>query len=182
MEVIVAFGIMVMGIVAVLILTSYNITASGYAEKRLIASNLAREALEVVRNERDSNWLAGNDWDNGLPHDINKTVYYKIVSLNKDRFASGILEYDLVDASEISTCGDDCKLYVQASTFSHDSDGTFSGFYRNVEIRDICAADLENPGNCVTRVGVTVIAKTMWRAPNGDMRIVAIEDRLFDWR
>jgi len=191
MEVIVAIGIMVMGIVAVLVLTSYNLTASDYAEKRLIASNLAREALEVVRNKRDSNWLAGNAWDTDFPFDPNIKSYYQLVSFTS---SIGGGAYVLTDASAIDTCGDVCKLYVEASTFNHDDSGTFSGFNRVVEFQDICDETLGVDGGIIikpinesctdrdSRVGVVVTAKVQWRAGNGETRQVLIEDRIFDWR
>lgn len=33
---------------------------------RLTAAYLAQEGIETVRNARDTNWIGGNDWRNGL--------------------------------------------------------------------------------------------------------------------
>jgi hypothetical protein len=190
MEVIVAVGIMVMGIVSILILTSYNLTAAEYGENRLIASNLARESLEVIRNIRDSNWLAENDWDQDLPSSFSDNL--QIVKFEETVTGP---DYSLeTSASDIETCGVPCQLYTNNTIFSHDSSGAYSGFRRLVEFNDICD---DQPGvdnevfkimlvnqNCIgdTRVGFVLKSKVQWNSSNGDTREVVIEDRLFDWR
>ncbi|MFH1667680.1 MAG: hypothetical protein ABH884_01480 [Candidatus Komeilibacteria bacterium] len=184
MEVIVAIAIMLIGIVAVLILTSYNLTAANYGEKRLIASNLAREALEAVRNMRDSNWLAGNSWDNDFDFDGDAVPAYFIVDFTPSE-TGGL--YSLAEVSEIATCGADCKLYLHTSSFNHEEEGgADSGFSRNIEVRDICTNGLDVVDQACSgqgdRVGLAVTAKVQWRANNSDIRQVVIEDRLFAWR
>jgi len=184
MEVIVAIAIMLIGIVAILILTSYNLTAANYGEKRLIASNLAREALEAVRNMRDSNWLANDPWDDDFDFDGDAAPAYFIVDFVADETGGS---YSLAPAAEIATCGPACKLYLHTSTFNHEEEGgTDSGFSRNIEVRDICTNDLDVVDQACSgqsdRVGLAVTAKVQWRAGNGDIRQVVIEDRLFAWR
>lgn len=192
MEVIVAIGIMIMGIVSILILTSYNLASAEYGANRLIASNLARESLDVIRNIRDSNWLdPTKDWDNGLPSNPATDKYRQIVKFTEnDTYGS----YALEGVEEIDTCSS-CKLYVKDTIFSHDDTGTDSGFRRQIEFESICN---EVPSNkdgiflimsisqeCTggyERVGFVLTARVQWQASNGDTREVAIEDRVFDWR
>jgi Tfp pilus assembly protein PilV len=183
MEVIVAIAVMLIGIVAVLILTSFNLTAANYGEKRLIASNLAREALEAVRNMRDSNWLAGAAWDNGFIFDQSGDPHFYTVNFTPS-VTGGAYTLAAVE-SELANCGDDCKLYYTTTIISHDSNGTDSGFSRNIEVRDICEDNLDEVEDICDineRVGLAVTAKVQWQANNGDMRRVVIEDRLFAWR
>ena len=40
---------------------------SSVSSDRLQAAYLAQEGIENVRNTRDSNWLAGNEWNLNLP-------------------------------------------------------------------------------------------------------------------
>ncbi|MBL7022366.1 hypothetical protein ISR92_03560 [Patescibacteria group bacterium] len=188
MEVIVAIGIMIIGIVSILILTSYNLTAADYGEKRLIASNLARESIEVIRNIRDSNWLEGVAWDDGLPAipgDNRKIVKFS-ESITGSVYALETVEEDL------ETCND-CKLYVINTIFNHVDTGTFSGFSRQVEFRDICDETPLIEGDafvykditesCVgNRVGLNLSAHVQWKASNGDIKEVVLEDRIFNWR
>lgn len=54
-----------MGPVFVLATSSLNVAAR--IEHNLIASNLAQEGVEIIRNIRDTNWLNGAAFDNNLP-------------------------------------------------------------------------------------------------------------------
>ena len=40
------------------------INSSVRSKNEIIASNIAREQIELVKNIRDTNWLKNNDWDN----------------------------------------------------------------------------------------------------------------------
>ena len=65
-ESMIAVGLIVTGVVGVLTLVSRSIGFNGLAFNRLTAANLAQEGIEVVRNIRDTNWINGLSWDNGL--------------------------------------------------------------------------------------------------------------------
>lgn len=66
LEIIVVVFIISMGLVGVLSLIIQNVQVQYFNKNNLIASQLAQECLELIRNIRDNNWLAGNDWDSGL--------------------------------------------------------------------------------------------------------------------
>lgn len=66
LETIVAIGILTTGILSVVALMSYNLNQANALKNRVIATSLAEEGIEVMRNIRDTNWLQGrqfNDWD-----------------------------------------------------------------------------------------------------------------------
>lgn len=63
MEIVVAIFIITMGLVGVLSLINQNIQVEYINKNNLIASQLAQEGLELVRNIRDNNWLAGSVWN-----------------------------------------------------------------------------------------------------------------------
>ena len=70
MEVIVALGVIIAALVGVMTLVTFSVSSIRVTKSRIIASNLAQEGLEIVRNIRDNNWLnykrsAGN-WRDGL--------------------------------------------------------------------------------------------------------------------
>jgi hypothetical protein len=67
LEVVIAISVIIIGLVSIMSLVVFNINVQGYNHNMLIASNLAREGVEVVRNMRDSNWLnSKKDWDDSL--------------------------------------------------------------------------------------------------------------------
>jgi len=66
LEVIIAIFVIVIGIVGAVNLISYSISSVAVAKSQIIATELAQEGLEIVRNIRDSNWLADITWNSGL--------------------------------------------------------------------------------------------------------------------
>ena len=70
LEMVFAIGILLIVVAAILALTTSNIVGQKESEFQIVANNLAREGIEVVRNIRDSNWLGGQAWDQGLVGNI----------------------------------------------------------------------------------------------------------------
>jgi len=65
-ETIVAISIMLIGIVGLYALVPFYLKVVAVNKDRFVASQLAREGIEFVRNIRDSNLLAGNNWNDNL--------------------------------------------------------------------------------------------------------------------
>lgn len=57
-EVVVAVTVIVVGVFGAVALANTSANASDSNERRVVATNLAREGLELMRNLRDSNWAA----------------------------------------------------------------------------------------------------------------------------
>lgn len=67
LETIIAVAILATGIVASLTLISKSIQSVSLSQNRLIATYLANEGMELVRNIRDNNWKDPSaSWDDGL--------------------------------------------------------------------------------------------------------------------
>lgn len=66
-ETMVALALVTIAMGPVFILAISSVNAASRIEHNLIAANLAQEGIEVVRNIRDTNWLAGTAFDNNLP-------------------------------------------------------------------------------------------------------------------
>ena len=70
LEVMIAIFVIVVGIVGTISLIQQTISFIALSSSRLVASYLAQEGIEIVRNIRDGNWLetrtAPNPWDEGL--------------------------------------------------------------------------------------------------------------------
>lgn len=68
LEVMAAIYIFAIGILSIVNLSVFNIQTSHYNNDMLVASNLAREAIDIVRNVRDSNWSSSSTipWDDSL--------------------------------------------------------------------------------------------------------------------
>lgn len=70
LEAIVALYIISMGLVGILSLVAQSLQAKSININMLIASQLAQEGLELVRNIRDTNWMNGINWDQGIVGDF----------------------------------------------------------------------------------------------------------------
>ncbi|MEA1937419.1 MAG: hypothetical protein U9N04_04925 [Patescibacteria group bacterium] len=66
-EVIVATGIITIGIIPIIALFNQNLKSEIRNKNVLIATYLTNESIEIVRQKRDNNWSAGVDWMTDIP-------------------------------------------------------------------------------------------------------------------
>ena len=66
-EAMVALVLITIAMGPVFILATSSVNVASRIEHNLIASNLAQEGIEVIRNIRDTNWTAGATFDSNLP-------------------------------------------------------------------------------------------------------------------
>ncbi|MDD4332960.1 MAG: prepilin-type N-terminal cleavage/methylation domain-containing protein [Patescibacteria group bacterium] len=88
-EIMVVVFIVAMGLLGVSSLVMQSIKAQNIDKNTLIASQLAQEGIELVRNKRDSNWKIGDNWDSGLSagnYIIDYTGNISLFSGNKKLF------------------------------------------------------------------------------------------------
>ena len=180
-ELIVAIAIIQVGILSVWSLFFNNFNTERELELRIIGANLSREAIELVKNIRDSNWLRidkGEEcsWDDGL------------------KSGSYIVSYDRENLQEISN-DNDGQLYQDSQGFYTTSfDGTkISPFKRIVILKPVCCTDgnddlicdntnytIEDSA-CDLKIGLDVVAKTTW-VQGGKERSSLVEDIIYNWR
>ncbi|MBI4262112.1 hypothetical protein HY624_01140 [Candidatus Uhrbacteria bacterium] len=66
LETTIAIGMIVVGVLSIFAVGTGQLRAIRVSEDRLVAGDLAREGIEIVRSLRDSNWLTGATWMSGL--------------------------------------------------------------------------------------------------------------------
>jgi len=123
-ETIGAIFILTMALSTALGVAVYALSRSGISQQEIIATNLAREGIDVVRMMRDSNWLAGaakdptgaQQWGLQSCSDINGALcfpgtYQKIPSYNA---------YDIA----VNTQAANKRVVFDSSTGTWDIDGT----------------------------------------------------------
>lgn len=147
-ELVISIGVFTLGIIGVLGLAVSNYSDSQDNVDRVIAVNLAREGLELIKNVRDSNWLKieANDscsssactWDYGF----NDSVNYMVMSYNDDfpTFLPSFCNNSIKDCvNTYITNGDGVELYINATgNYDHDNTGTLTKFSRVIKIDRIC--------------------------------------------
>jgi type II secretory pathway pseudopilin PulG len=194
-----AMLILSIALLGILQLMTYLIQSSVINQERIIALNLAREGIEVVRSVRDSNWMtacptwggscthwstAGGTntcctWDSGLNSDADHTAVLDFYPATNNY----ILNYVPNLFSSTST-----ELYVDTSTGLYLTDlVNKSDFKRLLNIDYICRdADDTNEqivtsGGCAAqkKVGIQITSTVQW--DSGDSELVLV-DKLYNWK
>ncbi len=192
MEAIIACGIITTAVSSALTLVQASISAEKTSEMSIVAVNLAREGLEVVRAMRDSNWLADVEWDQGLHGDSSDYTAIPVFapeanawSLNFDANAIGepmTRVYRYGTGSGAAAVG----LFVQAAEPPFGTVAT--PFYRLVTVDAICDVSgppyeaVESGTECAgDKVGVRVRSVVQFKI--GDRpRSLEVEETLYNWR
>jgi len=154
-EVLAAIIVIIVGVVGVLALIQQTITYTALSSSRLVASYLAQEGIEIVRNIRDGNWLeqrtnSAISWTDGL--------------------SAGDWEADYNDAV-LSSYGAGRYLKIDGGFYNYES-GDNTKFKRKITIvQDI---DGGNP-----RLKVLVLIE--WQQI-GKTHQVTAQEYLYNWR
>lgn len=162
MEVMVSFSIITLGLVGAMSLASQNIQAEEINKNTIIATELAQEGLELVRNKRDNNWLKEENW-----------IYSSSTASDFDIIQDGSYTVDYsgnIDGGPDNIDDNNSRLYL-------DSQGFFihnSAFKSTIFSRLIKSEILDDHSvriSCIVR----------WRKGNNNHDIVIFTE-LFDWR
>lgn len=193
-EVVVATVMISTVIIAGVSLLTQALDINVNVKHRVIATGLAQEGLENVRNIRDTNWLkySGDRRSKWVcidtPSDPNACAGSGISAIV---LSEGISEdFRLIKSSDHhyllqTNLDEDFRLYEQGSTLSHDSSGEKSLFSRKITLT------LEKDSNCSTATSTTlpapdcndvldVISRVYWRDAQGDQS-VTLQTKLYDF-
>ena len=157
-ETMVAISVLVVAITAPLTLASQSLFAAVYAKDQTTAFYLAQEALEIVRNKRDSNMLSfmsgeSTNWLDGIPID------------------SGF--YVDIPNDTMVVCTESClqsKLRHDGVFYNH-STGDNSRFSRNVSVTI-------NPN--LTDEAIVVVT-VEWQTGSFNKRTISLHGQLYNW-
>jgi len=159
LETIIAIVIIEVGIIALTSLGVSTLKQGRYITNETIAANLAQEGLELVRNIRDTNTIAGNNpWDKGI-----------------NNIKRGIISYDNPVLSNVSgtptdpiACGNSCLIYKNTDGFYTHTGGTATKFYRMMKIDHQSNED-------------TITCQVGW-IDNGKQHLITTITKLYDWQ
>ncbi|MBD3157052.1 prepilin-type N-terminal cleavage/methylation domain-containing protein [Candidatus Peregrinibacteria bacterium] len=197
-EVIVAISIVVLIIMTATNLLVSSMRANRNNVNRIIAYNLAQEALEGVRNIRDGNWLQNQYWRGngdyaffGEPFvgDGNYIIQKKHALFSKGQCGQGadfVNDVDTVTAAspwELALYNDEkSKLYIRESDYTeytHEPVNNFSGFKRWVEIETVPYEGGLEEDTYKLKLNVTAVVEWEERSREQQLRIPMI---LTDWK
>ncbi len=187
-EVIIAIAIIATGVVGALTLTFSSLSYSETSVKQIVAANLAREGIEIIRNNRDSNWLEGDHWlepywtasdyDGIIEFDPATNLYnlntvpdYAGFDTNTTELllnADNLYLHSSVDATGIPT-GYHRMFYGYVITCQHN----VSGNLRSIISTQTCNA-------VETEVGVKMVVEVRWQEKSG-VKTYKLEENLYNW-
>ena len=170
MEAIVAIFLLTVGIIGVSILITNTISSTRISTDKLIASYLAQEGIEIVRNIRDTNWLEGAaSWDDGISVGdyeadyTNTQGFYHTCSFNP--FTANC-EYDNLHPLRID------------GGFYNYSGGTETKLRRRITIFD--KTDLSSPADgTIDMFKISVLVT--WQE-KGKIHEVEAQENLYNWK
>jgi len=183
-EMTIAIAIILTGLIGALALTVSNLSGSGEAGTRVVASNLAREGIDVVRSVRDTNWLKNLAWDAGLSSGNDFTAIAV--------FNSTTNQWSL-DFTPTSIGDPAAKLYRQNNNLylqsTNPQGGTRTLYARLLTLDPICfnlttRVETISGGPCDVgeqKIGVRVKSEVAW-TESGRPHLITLEDRLYNWK
>jgi type II secretory pathway pseudopilin PulG len=153
LEILVAMGVIISVLTSALILITLSVSSTKTTRMKIIAISLSQEGLEIVRNIRDNNWLAGKrtpfNWRDGIGSDLGPTNYR--------------VQYDSSALLPFSTVP--LKL---SNNFYQYASGENTLFYRKIIIERIGANQIK------------VVSEVTW-TEGGRNNIISAETRLYNW-
>lgn len=189
-ELLIAMTVIIVGLTAAGTLIFSNIRLQEQSKERVVADNLAREGIELAKAKRDSNWLAGLPFDDGL---YVGTDYTAVPRMDGGTF---------IDFEFAPTLGvESPALHVKRSTNASSSgmfvqgtgsSGSDTGYSRILMFQPICSdgvsrATALDGQTCAdvlggsSKIGIRTLSMLSWTS-RGITRSASIVDELYDWR
>ncbi len=198
LELLAAFFVIAVGLFAAISLVYSNLTLVQRDADEIVAVNLAREGIEFAKNMRDSNWLAGADFDAGMkngtiPGDFTATPAWEGV------FSPGTLSLNFTaddfssDFTNVVKTSENILLNPPSVTPPPGVTYAPTPYKRLLTLIPICFDDSVSPGTftfpsaptvCVSpqrKVGMRVESRVRW-SRGGITKNIAFSEDLYDWR
>ncbi len=194
-ELIAAAFVLAVGLVGVLALTTANVRSQTIGNIRLAGAQLAREGVELARNIRDTNWMLGKSWDDGLKDPDNFLACAVMTE--------GIDQFRFVDCSN-QLYLDQFAIYRFEDRFvqmaKQPKEAVKAGYYRIIRFDPICLNKTEQEfagGNLdgtqefiaegetgcgdMFKAGIRVTSEVSWLRGSG-MQSVKVVEQMYNWR
>lgn len=193
LEAVVATAIIVGGISGVIALAGNQLRASNITTQQVVAVNLAREGVELVKNIRDSNWLeyqhVSNGWRtglNGIANDFDGVFAYSSTT-KKWSIDFAIDDWDEPETTLYRDAQSSSPTYgMYQENLPAGANFSATPYRRMVFLKQICANDVNDfraSGTCPTNshVGYRVLVEVQWDDQTGT-RSIQVEERMYNWK
>lgn len=211
LETLLALSVISVGVMAAFTLSTANLNTAKANYQRVLAANLAREGVEIVRNIRDSNWLkiqSNFDCDTVTPGMQLCTTWDSNLDENKsivDPYNSWDLYNSISFGNSVEDCFNhgDCRLKKNNLNSINHVSGVNTNMARLIILKDICrdtdgnepspdthgikvAEELNACGglgveNYEEKIGLQVTSQVYWQDFSKSHTIEVVEE-LYNWR
>lgn len=172
-ETLVAISIFTVSVLALMMVLSNSLSNANYAKRKLVATFLAQEGVEYMRNLRDTYVLyeppTGNGWDNFIIKisdcALGNVCYFDHTDIDFADQSQPIIDMD------IFPCSPNCqelKYNTSSGEYNYDPLGTDSGFIRKIQTTEISSDEIK------------VISTVSYSTPSG-IKNISLEENLFNW-
>jgi len=166
LEVILAITVLTLAVGGSFVLISQTLASVSVVQSKLIASYLAQEGIEIVKNIRDTNWLKFQPWDQSLVEGDYEADYLTAF-LPDSLFCSPSCQYD-----NLRFLGVDEDGLYDYDYFSGDE----TIFKRKITISD--KVDLDDPPDEIDKLKVSV--EVLWKE-RGKTHSITAQEYLYNW-
>ncbi len=172
LETLIGISILIIAITATFSAVQSGLSSSIESKDQISAFFLAQEAVEYVRNVRDTNSLNGQNWLTNLALNSTDDCYFGnscTIDATKDPISDG---------AAIEECSGSCPYLRQNQNssdttfamYGHTSSWTQTPFQRIVELEFVSVDE------------VTLVVTINWRKGTGVARTFTIKESLFNWQ
>lgn len=148
-ETLIAISIFSLSIMAVIFVVSDDIADIGYAKKKVVASYLAKEGVEYIRNLRDAYVLYDPEsgqagWNNFRvkidPCDTTTNSEKSCYFVDEDLFYDGTMT-----GISVNACEGSCPVLYKSPDggYAYNIAGSVDGFRREIKTREISEDEIE---------------------------------------
>lgn len=188
MELLIAMTVIVIGLFSAMTLVYSNVALVDRDTDEVVAVNLAREGMELAKQVRDSNWLAGLPYDAGMGNGTDYTA-----TLVWD----GVIDAPSFDPITDALSQPNAQVVISTSTSptgfltnanaEKNIKGTSTIFRRLMTFHPLCddQSAVESGSTCEatghTKIGVRVESHVQWNR-KGQAKDMTMYSDLYDWR
>ncbi len=184
-EMLIAFFVISVGLFTAATMVFSNMNLVERDTDEVIAVNLAREGIELAKQVRDTNWMAGNPFDAGLHNGLIYTATpiwegTLMAPSTGPSFAFTATDFTGADTQVVTT-----PSGVMANADGGTITGTPTIFRRLLTLHPICQdySVLNSGVDCgsMPKIGVRVESHIQW-SRKGTPRDLTLYEDLYDWR
>jgi len=158
LEVMFSIAVIVLALGAVLTLASFSASIIPITSQKLIATYLAQEGIETVRNIRDSNWLRDINWRGAAEIGL---------------VPNGDFEADYGSSGLVQVYGGNF-LRIDSNGYYNYTSGNQTKFQRKISVSDNADADPATED-------IKIVSLVMWQEKQRNYSVTA-EAWLYNWK